>query len=297
VNFVPLRGVFSEDTTMSQLLDQMRKKLLDAYDHQNYTYGRLVRKLSIPRDPGRLPLMEVQFNLEKVGSGLKFDKMQVAVDPNPKAFVNFDLFLNVMESDQGLTIDLDYNTDLFDEATVARWLDCYETLLTGFAANPTALVVQLPLLSEAERNAVLHAPNQTAATYAREKNVHHLFEQQVERTPNSLALEFEGQTLTYSQLNARANQLARHLVKIGVQPGDLVGIYLERSIEMIVSLLATWKAGAAYAPLDPTFPRERLAFVFEDTAVPIVLTQAKLVADLPATDAKVVCVDRDWPQI
>src|SRR5437764_1267222 len=157
---------------MAPVLTQIRQKLLDAYDHQNSTYGRLVRKLSIPRDPGRLPLMEVQFNLEKVGAGLKFAKLQVVVDPNPKAFVNFDLFLNVMESEDGLTLDLDYNTLLFDELTVARWLDCYETLLAGFAAEPSGRVDLLPLLSNAERNNVLVAPNQTSAEYAREKFVH-----------------------------------------------------------------------------------------------------------------------------
>jgi amino acid adenylation domain-containing protein len=297
VNFVPLRGNLDRTSTMSGFLEQMRKKLLDAYDHQNYTYGRLVRKLSIPRDPGRLPLMEVQFNLEKVGAGLKFDNLKVEVDPNPKAFVNFDLFLNVMESEDGLTLDLDYNTALFDEATVARWLDCYEALLAGFVGNPDSLVDSLPLLSESERNQVLITPNRTAADYPDQKCVHQLFEEQVSRTPRQTALEFEGQALSYEQLNGRANQLARHLAKVGVQPGDLVGIYLERSVEMIVALLASWKAGAAYVPLDPTFPRERLAFVFEDTAVPIVLTQAKLAADLPSTDARVVCVDRDWQEI
>jgi amino acid adenylation domain-containing protein len=297
VNFVPLRGILDRSTSMSGFLEQMRKKLLDAYDHQNYTYGRLVRKLSISRDPGRLPLMEVQFNLEKVGAGLQFDNLKVEVDPNPKAFVNFDLFLNVMESEDGLTLDLDYNTALFDEATVARWLDCYENLLAGFVNNPDCLVDSLPLLSESGRNEVLVAPNRTAADYPHTKCVHQLFEEQVSRTPHQTALEFEGQVLTYEQLNSRANQLARHLARVGVQPGDLVGIYLERSVEMIVALLASWKAGAAYVPLDPTFPRERLAFVFLDTAVPIVLTQAKLAADLPSTDARIVCVDRDWSEI
>jgi len=297
VNFVPLRGILPESTTMAQFLTQIRQKLLDAYDHQNYTYGRLVRKLSIPRDPGRLPLMEVQFNLEKVGAGLKFEKLQVAVDPNPKAFVNFDLFLNVMESDEGLTLDLDYNTTLFDQSTVARWLDCYEVLLSGFAADPSLRVDSLPLLSETERLSALVAPNYTDAEFPGHKFVHQLFEDQAARTPAAIAVEFEGQALTYEQLNARSNQLARHLNKIGVQPGDLLGLYMERSAEMIIALLGAWKAGAAYVPLDPTFPRERLAFVFEDTTVPVVLTQAKLAADLPKTDARLVCLDKDWPQI
>jgi amino acid adenylation domain-containing protein len=297
VNFVPLRGRIADGMPMAQFLAEMRQGLLDAYDHQNYTYGRLVRKLSIPRDPGRLPLMEVQFNLEKVGNGLHFENLRVEVDPNAKAFVNFDLFLNIVESENGLALDLDYNTVLFDESTVARWLDCYETLLLGFAASPSAAVAQLPLLSAAEQKTVLSAPNRTEADYPREKTVHQLFEEQAARTPKSIALEFEGQSLTFEQLNARSNQLAHHLIKIGVLPGDLLAVYMERSPEMIVALLGAWKSGAAYVPLDPTFPRERLSFVFHDTAVPVVLTQARLAPDLPATDARIACLDKDWPQI
>jgi len=294
VNFVPLRGDLSADPSMAQFLEQIRKTLLDAYDHQNYTYGRLVRKLSIPRDPSRLPLMEVQFNLEKVGTGMDFSGLKVEVDPNPKSFVNFDLFLNVIEGEDGLTLDLDYNTALMDEATVARWLDSYEALLMGFAADASQRVSHLPILTAEERRHVLSDFNQTSADYSRDKCVHQLFEEQAARTPNAVALQFEDQELTYDQLNARANQLARHLVKVGVLPGDVVGIYMERSVEMILALLGTWKAGAAYVPLDPTFPRERLAFVFEDTAVPILLTQAKLAGDLPIFDTRLVCLDRDW---
>jgi len=297
VNFVPLSGNFSGDPSMSEFLQQMRQRLLDAYDHQNYTYGRLVRKLAISRDPSRLPLMEVQFNLEKVGAGLHFAGMQVEVDPNPKSFVNFDLFLNVIESDEGLTIDLDYNTGLMDESTVSRWLDCYETLLLSFASDPAQRISRLPILSERERRYLVDELNRTEAEYPSDMAVHQLFEAQVTRLPDKVALEFEEQSLTYRQLNEKANQLAHFLRRSGVQPGDLIGVYVERSIEMIVALLGAWKAGAAYVPLDPTFPRERLAFVFEDAAAPLLLTQAKLQPDLPASDRKILCIDRDWSLI
>jgi amino acid adenylation domain-containing protein len=293
VNFVPLRADLSNDPAMSEFLQQMRQTLLDAYDHQNYTYGRLVRKLAIARDPSRLPLMEVQFNLEKVGAGVQFSGLRAEVDSNPKRFVNFDLFLNVVESKDGLTLDLDYNTALLDESTVARWLDCYESLLMSFAANESEKVSRLSILSPGDRGQLLHAPNQTDADYPRDKCVQQLFEDQAARTPGKVALEFEDQALSYQQLNERSNQLANYLRQQGVQPGDLVGIYMERSAEMIVALLGSWKAGAAYVPLDPTFPRDRLAFVFEDTAVPLILTQARLLPDLPTSDARIVCLDRD----
>jgi amino acid adenylation domain-containing protein len=295
VNFVPLRAEVSADAPASQLLAQVRQSLLDAYDHQNYTYGRLVRQLSIPRDPSRLPLMEAQFNLEKVGTGLNFSGSQADVDPNPKSFVNFDLFLNAIEGPDGLTLDLDYNTELMDESTVARWMACYETLLLGIAADASRPISRLPLLSEEERHRVLTDGDGAAAEYPARQGVHQLFEEQTARTPNAPALEFEGESLTYAQLDARANQLARYLVRIGVQPGDMVGLYLERSAEMIVALLGAWKAGAGYLPLDPTFPRERLAFVFEESGVPVLLTQTRLMADLPSSDARVVCLDRDRP--
>jgi len=237
--------------------------------------------------------MEVQFNLEKVGTGVQFSALRAEVDSNPKSFVNFDLFLNVVESKDGLTLDLDYNTGLLDESTVARWLDCYESLLMSFAANESEKVSRLSILSSGDREHLLNALNQTDADYPRNKCVQQLFEDQVARTPDKVALEFEEQSLTYQQLNERSNQLANYLRQQGVQPGDLVGIYMERSAEMVVALLGSWKAGAAYVPLDPTFPRERLAFVFEDTAVPLILTQARLLPDLPTSDARIVCLDRD----
>lgn len=292
VNFIPLRGRLAADLSMCQFLDQMRKTLFDAYDHQNYTYGRLVRKLSIPRDPSRLPLMEVQFNLEKVGTNLRFAGLDASVDPNPKAFVNFDLFLNIIEGEDGLSIDLDYNSHLLDESTVARWLDAYEALLLGFVADPARKVSELPLLNETQHR-TLAVHNRTQADFPRNKSVHQLFEEQVSRTPQAIALRFEDEALSYAQLNSRANRLASHLVKIGVRPGALVGIFLDRSVEMVVSLLAVWKAGAAYVPLDPAFPRERLAHILQDTAVPVILTQKGLLPEMLETSARLVCVDRD----
>ena len=136
VNFLPLRTTFREGLSFVSLLGEVKKTLLDAYDHQSYTYGTLVRKLAIPLDPGRLPLMEVQFNLERIGSGANFEGLKARVDPNPKSAVNFDIFFNVVESDQGLMLDCDYNTDLFDQSTIARWLGHYRNLLLAAASEP-----------------------------------------------------------------------------------------------------------------------------------------------------------------
>ncbi len=183
VHFLPLRLSLEGDAPAADLLTQVRGVLLDAYDHQNYTYGSLVQKLGLRRDPSRLPLVEVQFNLERVGTGLAFSGLTVQVDPCPKRYVNFDLFLNVVESADGLVLDCDYNRDLFDPSTVERWLLHLETLLEGLAANPRQSVSDVPLLSDAERRRLVVEWNDTRADYPRDKCVHQLIAEQAVRAP------------------------------------------------------------------------------------------------------------------
>ena len=297
VNFLPLRGRLTGDPTMTDFLAQTRKTLLDAYDHQNYTYGRLVRKLSIRRDPSRLPLLEVQFNLERVGGRMDFAGLKTEVDPNAKAFVNHDLFLNVIESDQGLTLDCDYNTRLLDAGTVDRWLGHFQTLLEAAAQDPNRPVSRLPLLSSDERSHLLEDWNQTAAVYPHDRCINQLFEEHVERTPDAVAVVFEDQSLTYRELDRRANQLAVYLRKSGVGPGTLIGVFIDRSLEMMIALMGVLKAGAAYVPMDPTYPAERIAHVLDDAKLPILLTQENLVTNLPIGSATIIKLDTDWSTI
>jgi amino acid adenylation domain-containing protein len=295
VNFLPVRARMPEKQKASELLQQLKRTLLDAYENQTYTYGTLVRKLKLRRDPSRLPLVEVQFNLEKVGTGLDFLGLKVEVDSNPKAAVNFDLFLNIVESEHGLSMDCDYNSELFDRETVGRWMRHFETLLQGIATDSNQIVDLLPILTDGERSQILVGWNATAAEYPRSKCVHQLIEEQSLRSPEAVAVACEGQTLTYSELDRRANQLARYLIKLGVKPGALIGISVDRALEMMVGLLGIWKAGAAYLPLDPSYPAERLSFILGEAAVPLLLTQAKQMSGLP--EARVVCLDRDWSLI
>ena len=297
LTFCPLRGHLEIALNMAAYLDQVKRALLDAYDHQNYTYGRLVRKLSIQRDPSRLPLIEVQFNLERVGAGASSTDSQIEVDPNPKTFVNHDLFLNVIESEQGLTLDCDYNTDLFDADTIERWLGHYETLLEGMAVDVNRPVSRLPLISDAEIRRITVEWNDTLSDYPRELCVHQLFEAQARRTPEAIASVCEGRQLTYAELNKKANQLAAYLVRLGVGPGSLVGVFVERSLDMIVALLGVLKAGGAYVPMDPTYPSARVAFVLDDAKVSILLSQQRLAGQLSTSGARVVCLDTDWDMI
>ena len=294
VNFLPIRVRLIEGQSAAELLQQVKRTLLDAYEHQSYTYGTLIRNLQLRRDPSRLPLIEVQFNLEKVGANLNFADLRVEVDPNPKTSVNFDLFVNVVESEQGLLIDCDYNSDLFERETVARWLTHFETLLKSLAANIGQEVDLLPIHTDAELHQIVHDWNATDREYPRHKCVHELFEEQVARRPDAIAATFEGRSLTYAQLDKRANQLARHLIKVGVTPGSLVGIALDRSLDLLVGLLGIWKAGAAYLPLDAAYPRDRIAFIMEEASLAALVTHSKLVPNLPIFDTRPICLDRDW---
>ena len=297
VNFIPLRGRLAQNATAAEYLSQMKQTVLDGYDHQNYTYGRLVRKLALRRDPSRLPLTEVQFNLERVGDGIRFDGFEAEADPNPKSFVNFDLFLNVVESKDGLVLDCDYNAGLFDEETIARWLSHYEVVLEAMVADATQPISKLSLLAEADRRQMVVDWNATSADYPRNAGVHQLLEAQAKATPDAVAVAFEGEELSYAQLEQRANQLARYLGRLGVKRGTLVGVFVERSLDMIVGLLGVLKAGAAYVPMDPTYPPERISFVLADAGVPVLLTQQRLAQHLAIAGTHLVFLDTNWDSI
>jgi amino acid adenylation domain-containing protein len=209
----------------------------------------------------------------------------------------FDLDLAVVEAGSSLQFCWQYNTDLFDASTVHRMAGSYQTLLEGILTNPEDRVSALPLLTQAERHQLLVEWNDTKVEYPFDKCIHQLFEEQVELTPDAEAVLFEDKQLTYRELNQRANCLAHHLRTLGVGPEVLVGICVERSLEMVVGLLGILKAGGAYVPLDPAYPQERLAFMLEDAQVPVLLTQRQLVESLPKHQARILCLDTDWEVI
>ncbi len=297
VNFIPLRGDLAGNLTAAEFLAQMKQTVLAGFDHQNYTYGRLVRKLALRRDPSRLPLTEILFNLERIGDGLCFDGIEAEIDPNPKSFVNFDLFLNVLELKDGLVIDCDYDTRLFEEETIARWLGHYELLLEGMVANVDQPISKLPLLSETESFRSLEEWNATGTELPAGLSVHGLFEKQVKKTPDSAAIVFEGQELTFGELDYKANQLANYLQKLGVKSGVMVGLFVDRSLDMVVALLGILKSGGTYVPMDPTYPQERLRYILDDARVSVVVTQRGLTKSWSFGDAQVVSLDRDWELI
>ncbi len=294
VNFLPVRAGWQADTTWATLMNDTRQAVMELYDHQDYTLGTLVRKLGLPRTPDRLPLVDVQFNLEKLASGLSMQGLEVGVAGNPKSHVNFDLFFNITEGSDGLRVDCDYSTDLFDERTIARWIDCYRTLLRAIAADPDMFVEEAPLLSDAERAGLCGGSNATEISYPRHSAVHRLFEMQAAGNPDAVAARHGDGVLTYAELDHAANRLAHHIqARVGNRPGTLVAVHIERSLNMLVALVAVLKAGCAYLPLDPKFPAARLQLILEDAHVGGVLTDSDSMRKLVSDGIPVIRIDQD----
>ncbi len=303
-NVLPLLSRVEEDTTFADLFATMKERVLSANDHQNYFFGRLLKKLGVRPDPSRSPVFQAFFNYEsgkfrhELADGLAVELLTEGVPyRNPRDTAMFELHMNVAEKDGALYCECDYNRDLYDEATVTRWLGHYRTLLDGIVQRPDAPVWSLPLLNADEQRQILRDWNATEVNHPADETLTGLFEVQALRTPDAPALIFEDQTLTYQELDRRANQLANYLRKNGVGQETLVALCLERSTEMVVGMLGALKAGGAYVPLDPDYPAERLAFMLADAAAPVLLTQEGLTGRLPTHSARVVRLDTDWPVI
>ncbi|MCX6047111.1 MAG: amino acid adenylation domain-containing protein [Chloroflexi bacterium] len=313
---VVVRTNLAGDPTFAHLLAQVKGQVLAALDHQDYPFVRLVEQLNPQRDPSRSPIFQASFLLQKphraqelLVQSNKQTQFGFAIEliPLPLFEGQEDIALELIEAEHSLFGHLKGNVALFAPATLARMVGHFQVLLEGIVANPDQPSSDLPLLTAAERRQLLVEWNNTAVApdptgdYPKDQCIHDLFEAQVARTPETVAVVFEDQQLTYRELNARANQLAHHLQSLGVGgtlgAETLVGICVERSIEMVVGLLGILKAGGAYVPLDPSYPAERLAFMLEDANVAILLTTSQLLEQLPTSTAHLLCLDRDWPQI
>ena len=298
VNLLPLRSWVDGEQAFSDYLQLRRPIILDAYDHQLFTFGSLVEKLAIPRDTSRIPLVPITFNLDQGldNDRLLFEDLKVEFSTNPRSYENFEMFINATELRGKVTLECQYNTNLFDAATIRHRLAEFETLLVGIIAAPDTTIDRLPLLPDTEQQ-LLATWNQTQVDYPRNSSIQEVFEAQVVATPAAIAIVFENAQLTYQELNGRANQLAHHLRGLGIEANSLVGIYIERSLETVIGILGILKAGGAYVPLDPSYPPERLAFMVTDTQVSVLLTQQRLVTQLPPSNAHIVCLDSDWTAI
>ncbi|OYU44521.1 MAG: non-ribosomal peptide synthetase, partial [Burkholderiales bacterium PBB4] len=292
LNFLPLRLRPAAGRSFREFAQEVRDEVLEAYDHQSYTFGSLLRKLTLPRDTSRLPLVSVMFNIDKSGlDRVHFDDLSFKAETNPKRFVNFDLFFNLSQSNERMVVECEYNTDLHDQATIRGWLGLFQQLIASAVANGDTALSSLPILPPADRMRVLGEWNSTARDYPKQATVDCLVSHISERASTKIAVRCGGASLTYAELESQAISLAARLQSAGVKRGDLVGIHLDRSAQMVVGLLAILKCGAAYVPMDPSFPAERLAFMVEDAEMSVILTQASLHGALPPTAVTLVLID------
>lgn len=270
VNLLPLRQTVEASSSFEAHLKDTQQLVLKAFEHQDYTYGTLVKTLGIKRDPRRLPLTGIQFNLERVAAGAEFAGLSTKLEPNPKAFSNFDMFLNMIEGRDGIRIDVDYNADVLDRETVERWIGHYVSLVTALAKGMESPIADLSLLSEAETGLLVRSVNQTDADYERDQFAFSLFSRRAAEQPDAVAAVHRGETITYGELEASSNQLARHIRSTIPQGGQRIALLVDRSLGMLVALLGIMKSGHAYVPLDPSHPDPRLRQTLE-TARPVAL--------------------------
>ena len=293
VNTLALRGDLSGDPTFRELLRRTRETAVNAFRHQDVPFETVVEAVHPERTMSHAPVFQVMFVLQNTPrggaqpEGLVFRGMA-----SERTQAKFDLLLEAIESPEGMLLSLEYATDLFDASTITRMLAHLRTLLDAAAAAPDTRIGALPLM-DADDAARLAAWNATERAYALDGGIHSAFEAQAARTPDAVALVAEDGRMTYAELDARANRVARRLSALGVVPGSRVGVCLERGAGMVAALLGTLKAGAAYVPLDPGYPAERLAHMLEDAAVPVLVTETRLLDGLPAHTAAVLCLDRD----
>ncbi|MGG5219897.1 amino acid adenylation domain-containing protein [Pseudomonas syringae pv. coryli] len=294
VNTQVLRAEFDVHTTFNELLQQVKYTALQAQAHQELPFEQLVEALQPQRSLSHSPLFQVMFNHQSQASadvralpGLQVEAL--LPDSYP---AQFDLTLNTAEHDGGLSAGLTYATALFDPRTIERMAGHWLALLQAICANAAQRIAEVPMLDVAERQQILHDWNATAADFPNEDCLHSLIEAQVRATPDAPALIFATEQLSYAQLNARANQLAHRLRESGVGPDVLVGICVERSLELVIGLLAIIKAGGAYVPLDPDYPEDRLAYMMQDSGIGLLLTQTALLARLPV-QVQSLCLDQD----
>ncbi|HEV3468925.1 MAG TPA: amino acid adenylation domain-containing protein [Pyrinomonadaceae bacterium] len=294
LNTLALRTDFSGDPSFCELLARVREVALGAYAHQDLPFEKLVEELRLDRDLSSHPLFNVVFNVPNASQPV-FELPGLTLTPLEfdMRSAKFDLTLFMEEAPEGLRLYLEYNTDLFGAETIARMAGHLRTLLEAAAAEPSRRVSELPLLTEEERRRLLYGWNDTAAEYNGCALAHELFEAQAARTPSAAAVVCGGERLTYAELNRRANRLARYLRRQGAGPEVIVGVCMERSVGMLVALLGILKAGAAYLPLDPSYPEERLSFMLADARAPLVVTEERAAKNLPRTGARLVLLDAE----
>lgn len=299
VNEIALRTNLSGKPSFLEVLERVNDVARRAYAHRDVPFQDIVDKLSIDRDPSRAPIFQTSFALRRgITQAASPADLTVTFFPAEDKPMRLDLAVMLEDhGEEGIRGRIQYSVDLFNEITIARMIDHFQRLLRGIVADTKRPLTTLPLISDAERRTLLIEWNQTQVDYPREARVHELFEAQAARTPDAIALAFKDKKLTYRELDRRANQLARFLQKRGVGPEVLVGVGVERSLELLLSLLGVLKAGGAYVPMDPTYPKERLAYLIRESQAKVVITLEHLADRVAGQGAEMLCIDTAWDTI
>jgi amino acid adenylation domain-containing protein len=295
-----LRTSLAGDPTFRELIGRVQRGVVEVHSHKALPFAQVVEALKPERDLSYSPFFQVKLDWRDREAQLQFVGLPgIEVEPllsqTQTSTVDFSVFLS--DAGDDISMEIEYNTDIFDEERIARMAGHYFTLLEAAAAHPEGKISSLPLLTAPEREELVVGFNRTQVDYPQGRYIHELFSDQAAKTPNAIALVFEGRKLTYRELDAKSNQLARYLRKLGVKTDTLVGVCAERSLEMVIALYGIVKAGGAYVPIDPDYPAQRLEFMLKDSAVSLLLTQAHLIPNLPPSPAQMVSLDADWSTI
>ncbi len=298
VNTLVLHTDLSGDPSFRELLARVKETTLGAYAHQDVPFDKLVEVLQPQRNLSHTPLFQVMLVLQNTpNQAIRLPNLTLRPLPFDRGVAQFDLSLNVGEVEGAIKGMVEFNTNLFLPETIQRMMEHLKIMLQSAAASPELPISRLSMLSPSERARVLVDWNRTENHYESDQCLHQLFEQQVRRTPQAIAVDYRSHQISFEELNRRANQLAHYLRKQGVRPDQLVGLCMDRSIEMIVGLLGILKAGAAYVPLDPSYPAERLAYILADSGVSVVLTMKSLSAAISEQNRIIIFLDNEWPGI
>ncbi len=294
VNTMPLRTKVDAEQPFTDYMKASRTTLLDAFDHQCYSYGTLLRKLAPPRDPSRPPMLSVSFNIDPIvdANELGFGDLDVELLVEPRKFENFEWFVNgVIQKDKSIEMQVQYNSDLYSTHSIKFYFEGFETFLEGIANDPQSRIADLHVMSVPQRQQVIADWNATELDYPVEALLHTEFSRQASETPDETAVVFEGQSLTYAEVESRSNQIARYLQSQGVVAGDLVGICVNRSAQMLVNLYGIMKAGAGYVPLDPAYPSDRLEYMCDHSGLKLIVTENELLLRVAEFNKPQIAID------
>ncbi len=296
VNLLPIRLQTNAEDSFSKILSDTRNKVLDAFEHQSLAFGSLVKALKVPRDPSRTPIISVLFNMDSPIEDLQYHGLKTEMNPIQRNYETFDIFINIKPVEDSILIEWIYNTDLFYKETIQRRLQEFEMLLKSIVKNPKQNIDRLSILPEAEREILLHNWNNNQVKRP-DRVIHQYLEEQAVTIPDNIAVADAKQTLTYNQLNQKANQVAHYFVAQGVHTGNFIGVYFERGVDMMIALMACMKIGAIYVPLDPINPTSRLKVILDDAKADFLITKEALLGTLPSDFNNIICLDRDEVKI